>query len=186
MVEQKRKTSNTIFIIVGLILAIWFISYLSSTLFAKDGVNQQPKEEPKIETTKEGDSAIEWADDSTTPSPKINELDTRDPNFQDNFDSFFTEYCKNNPCPSPNPTLAPTQNEQSKKTNDNEKTYCYVDKNGSFEMTVRDCQELHDADPEGFFDKAVRYCLDGKNYQVGDGGTREQREAECKKLFNYK
>lgn len=72
--------------------------------------------------------------------------------------------------------------QQPKKVNLDEKTTCWVDKNGTLEMTVRECQELHDANPFQFQVKAYQLCLAGKNPIVGDSGQQSDRKQKCSDL----
>ncbi len=71
---------------------------------------------------------------------------------------------------------------QPRKIDLDEKSTCWVDKNGSFEMTARECQELHDSNPFQFQVKSYQYCLEGKNPQVGDVGSSESRKEKCSDL----
>lgn len=114
-------------------------------------------------------------------APTITNLDTRDPNFQDNFDEFFSDYCKTHDCSSPSPK--PNFTKTPVKVADNEKTFCLVEKNGTFEMTVKECQELHDSNPKDFQIKAYTNCVDGKNPNIGDDGSQESRKQECSDLM---
>ena len=115
-----------------------------------------------------------------SPSPKITEIDTRNPKQVDAFNDYFTEYCKTNDCSTPKPT--PTQ---TPKPTPNNLSFCYVEKDGSFYMTGEECMKLNNADPTAFRRKAYENCKDGKNPEVKTTG--DQRKADCTKLFglNY-
>ena len=81
------------------------------------------------------------------------------------------------PTDTPKPITAPIQ-----KINLNEKNTCWVEKNGSFEMTLKECKELYDRDPFNFSVKAYQNCLAGKNPSVGDVGSPEDRKERCSNL----
>lgn len=85
-----------------------------------------------------------------------------------------TSISKQMSTPSPLPAVDP-----------NLKSTCYVDKDGSFEMTAEECLALNKSNPDEFRWKAFKYCLDGKNPEIGDDGTKESREEPCMKMFGY-
>lgn len=118
---------------------------------------------------------------SLSPTPTIIEIDTRDPDWQQQLIKVMPDYCKFNDCSTPMPKA--TAREKPPTVDPNEKTHCYVEKNGSFEMTVKECQDLHDANPFGFQVKAYTNCLDGKNYAIGDSGSPESRKQACSDLM---
>jgi hypothetical protein len=92
---------------------------------------------------------------------EVIEFDAREPNVQDKLDAYFNEYCKNNPCTSPSPTPVSIQKPQPIDP-DEEIGFCYVEKNGSFEMTTKECLELSNADSDYFRRKAYENCKEGK------------------------
>lgn len=122
-------------------------------------------------------------------TPEIIEIDTRNQNDIDRLGAYFDEYCKNNPCstqlPSPLPTTktTPATTKTQRAISDDEKTYCLVEKNGSFEMTVKECMEMHDKNPFEFQVTAYKNCVDGKNRTIGDSGTPESRKQSCSDLI---
>ena len=63
---------------------------------------------------------------------------------------------------------------------------CYVEKDGTFWMTTRECMELHDKNPEDFRMKAYQNCLGGKNPNIGDEGTQDERKQQCADMFGIK
>ncbi len=99
-----------------------------------------------------------------SPTPEILEIDTRNPDDMNKLDAFFDEYCKNNQCASPTPTPVPTKKPQpTMPTNpDDEIGFCYVEKNGTYEMTTKECMDLNKADPDYFRRKAYENCKEGK------------------------
>lgn len=109
-----------------------------------------------------------------TPSPTsdIIEIDTRDPDWQQQLEKVM-----------PKTTPSSTAKEKTTTVDPNEKTYCYVEKNGSFEMTVKECQDLHDSNPREFQIKAYINCVDGKIPAVGDSGTQDSRKQKCSDLM---
>lgn len=122
-----------------------------------------------------------------SPTPDIIEIDTRDPEDLKKIDDFFSEYCKTNDCATPKPSIQatpiPIAREKITIADPNEKGLCYVEKNGSFEMTTKECMELSNADQMGFRIKAYTNCLDGKNPEVGDSGSPESRKQKCSDLM---
>lgn len=98
-----------------------------------------------------------------SPTPKILDIDSRNPDDMKKLDTFFDEYCKNNPCTSPSSTPSTTKKIQpANVVPDDEVGFCYVEKNGSFEMTTKDCMELSKSDPDYFRSKAYENCKEGK------------------------
>lgn len=108
-------------------------------------------------------------------TPEILEIDTRRADDLKKLESFMEDYCKRNSCASPSPK--PKQKVDA--------GYCFVEKNGSFWMTGKECQELHDADPHKFVMDAFENCLQGKNKTIGTG-TREELEKPCMELLALK
>lgn len=139
-------------------------------MYARQFAHQYENElrELKPQCNLEGwkDAASSQPAQTTTPSatPEILEIDTRNPDDMKQLDAFFDDYCKNNPCTSPSPSPAPTKKPQptSLPNPDDEIGFCYVEKNGSFKMTTRECMELNKADPDYFRRKGYENCKAGK------------------------
>lgn len=150
-----------------------FVSLLILLSVFLSSCNQAPNDEPVQSVMPSPTEII----DIPTPSPKITEIDTRDPDAVETFNNYFVEYCKNNDCSTPKPSVVPTSAKRQ--------SFCYVEKDGSFYMSPEECQKLNDQDPGYFRRKAYENCKDGKNPEVTSEG--DQRKADCSELFglNY-
>lgn len=62
------------------------------------------------------------------------------------------------------------------------KVDCWVDKNGSYEMTWAECKGMYDADPEKYNIRAYHACVGGHNPVVGSEGTPDSRKQKCSDL----
>jgi len=164
-------------VIVAVVIALLVFFAIASLINAQNRLLREQQTAPLTPTPTSRPLPTKTPEPTTT----ITEFDARDPDFQKNLDAYFIEYCKNNPCNSPSPK--PTDNTQSKKIDLNEKSYCYVEKNGSFEMTAKECQELHDKNPREFQIQAYINCVDGKIPAVGDSGTQDSRKQKCSDLM---
>lgn len=78
------------------------------------------------------------------------------------------------PSPVPNRTSNPDQ-----------KITCYVAKDGNFQMTSQQCNELGKNNSWWFIETAYNNCLDGHNPEIGNSGSRESRTSACDTFFNY-
>lgn len=119
-------------------------------------------------TPQENKSLAPLSASSPTPSPQEMTFDELDSMMKERYGKgIFTD-------PTPSPAV--------RKINLDEKSTCWVEKDGSFVMTARECQEIHDKDPFEFQVKAYQNCLAGKNPELGDSGTPESRKEKCSNL----
>lgn len=155
---------------VIIVLSLLCFFFTGGMVYARQFATQYEKElrELKPQCNLEGwkDAVSSQPTLAATPSAtlKILEIDTRNPDDLKKFDDLMADYCKNNPCASPSPTPAPTKKPQptNPPNPDDEVGFCYVEKNGTFEMTTRECMELNNADPDYFGRKAYENCKAGK------------------------
>lgn len=80
-------------------------------------------------------------------------------------------------CTTPSPQTEPSIDSRKQ-------IVCYLDKDGVFEMPYAECLHKSKIDSDGFKQRALQLCLDGKSPLFKEQGTREEREPICNKVFS--
>lgn len=87
-------------------------------------------------------------------------------------DKSETKAIESSSLPTPSPSLPHT-------------SLCFVDKNGKFDIFFTECQAMANQDKEGFKQRAIEICIDGKSPAMSfKDATTEFKEKKCKEYFS--
>lgn len=87
--------------------------------------------------------------------------------------------CNDGLCDKIVKTLSPTPTEKPLHI-----VYCYVDREGKFDIFYTECQSMANKDKEGFRRRAIDICVEGRSPALKDQGTKEQRQKLCPSIFS--